>query len=77
MYVKSALVMIGWCVYCPPYGCRRKDFMPLWEDVSMQMKEEDPKGKRKLVMGKFDCEQVCPIKLERESGTQQANSQWN
>lgn len=33
--------------------------MPLWEEVSMQMSEEDPKGKRKLVMGKFDCEQVC------------------
>eukprot|EP00752_Nemacystus_decipiens_P005134 g4658.t1 len=40
-----------WCQHC------KKDFMPLWEDVSMQMAEEDPKGKRKLVMGKFDCEQ--------------------
>lgn len=38
--------------------------MPLWEDVSMQMAEEDPKGKRKLVMGKFDCEQVCLSSLE-------------
>eukprot|EP00903_Cladosiphon_okamuranus_P008695 g8331.t1 len=40
-----------WCQHC------KRDFMPLWEDVSMQLAEEDPKGKRKLVMGKFDCEQ--------------------
>lgn len=32
--------------------------MPMWQDVAMQLAEEDPKGKRKLVMGKFDCEQV-------------------
>lgn len=33
--------------------------MPLWEDVAMQMAEEDPRGKRKLVLAKFNCEQVC------------------
>lgn len=42
--------------------------MPLWEDVSMQLAEEDPRGKRKLVMGKFDCEQVRPSSLESACG---------
>lgn len=42
--------------------------MPLWEDVAMQLAEEDPKGKRKLVMGKFDCEQVRPSSPESGSG---------
>lgn len=27
----------------------------------MNMAEEDPKGKRKLIMGKFNCEQVQNI----------------
>ncbi|CAN0163634.1 unnamed protein product [Scytosiphon promiscuus] len=40
-----------WCTHC------KEAFMPLWEDVALQMAHEDPKGKRKLVMGKFDCEQ--------------------
>ncbi|CAM9247463.1 unnamed protein product [Pylaiella littoralis] len=40
-----------WCQHC------REVFLPMWEDVSMHIAEEDPKGKRKLVMGKFDCEQ--------------------
>ncbi|CAM9602653.1 unnamed protein product, partial [Hapterophycus canaliculatus] len=40
-----------WCSHC------KDAFMPLWEDVALQMAEEDPKGKRKLVMAKFDCEQ--------------------
>ncbi|CAM9186390.1 unnamed protein product [Ectocarpus sp. 6 AP-2014] len=40
-----------WCQHC------KELFMPLWEDVSMQMAEEDPRGKRKLVLAKFNCEQ--------------------
>ncbi|CAN0477297.1 unnamed protein product, partial [Ectocarpus sp. 8 AP-2014] len=40
-----------------PVGACRELFMPLWEDVSMQMAEEDPRGKRKLVLAKFNCEQ--------------------
>lgn len=36
----------------------RDAFLPLWQDVAMQLAENDPKGKKKLVMGKFNCEQV-------------------
>lgn len=47
-----------WCLLELPLG-HREAYMPMWEDVAHQMAHEDPKGKRNLVMGKFDCEQVC------------------
>lgn len=41
-------------------GTHREAFMPMWQNVAMQLAEEDPRRKKKLVMAKFDCEQVRP-----------------
>ncbi|CAN0115646.1 unnamed protein product [Ascophyllum nodosum] len=40
-----------WCSHC------KEMFMPMWQDVAAQLAAEDPRGKRKLLVGKFDCEQ--------------------
>lgn len=42
-------------------GLHRYVFKPIWNYVAMHMALEDPKGKRKLVMASFNCEQVREV----------------
>lgn len=52
------------------WRAHRESFMPMWQEVAMRLAEEDPRRKKKLVMAKFDCEQVRPWRLQDASGSE-------